>query len=53
MAELSAADEVLASEGLCASILLCLKPADRCAIGVAACACRGLAAGARLALAKL
>lgn len=53
MAQLSAADEVLASEGLCASILLSLKPADRCAIGAAACACRGLATGARLALAKL
>lgn len=53
MAELSAADEVLASAELCSHILLSLKPAERCSIGVAASACRGLAAGTRLALAKL
>jgi hypothetical protein len=53
MDESGAAAHVFAVPALCTRILMSLKPEERRAFGVAACACRGLAAGARSALVTL
>jgi hypothetical protein len=53
MASESAADQVFTTQALSERILASLEPGERRAIGVAACACRGLRDGARGVMAAL
>jgi len=53
MAAQSAAEQVLSTTALCERILASLEPGERRAIGVAACACRGLRDGARAVMTEL